>query len=72
MKYFNLDILKKIGQRIFKSKVVLLALGGAVVSIVKTVFEVDINPIMERIVEVLWAMYVVYAAANNPTTQEKF
>lgn len=72
MKYFNWTILKQIVQRIFKSKVVLLALGGAVVSIVKTVFEVDINPIMERIVEVVWALYVVYAAANNPTTPEKF
>ena len=72
MKYLNWEIIKTIVKRAFRSKVVLLSIAGAVVSVVKTLFEVDINPIVERIVEVLWALWIVYSAANNPVTPDNF
>lgn len=72
MKYFNWEIVKQIVHRAFKSKVVLGSIGGAIATIVWSLLEINVNPIVDRIVEALWALWIIYSAANNPTTQDTF
>ena len=72
MKYLNWEIIKTIIKRIFKSKVVLATFFGLIAKAVLMLFETDITPIVNNIVDVLWSLWILYAAANNPTTPDNF
>ena len=67
-----MKVIKEIVTRLFKSKVVLATVLGAIAKIVLEVFAKDIQPFMDRVVELLWALWVVFSAANNPTTPDEF
>ena len=72
MKYFNLEIIKTIVKRIFASKIVLGTFFGLIAKAVLMLFETDITPLINNIVDALWSLWILYAAANNPTTPDQF
>jgi len=49
-----------------------LAIVQQTLTIARVLFEVEIAPVVDRIVEAVWAIVVVFLATNNSTTPEKF
>lgn len=71
-KYISTDVLKAIWQRLTSSKVMWVSLGGAVITVARVIFDADITDTVNRVIDAIWAILVVYLAANNPTTTDTF
>lgn len=71
-KYFNRQILADIWKRLTSSKLMWVSLGGAFITVARVLFDADITDTVNRIIDAIWAIIVVYLAANNPTTPEAF
>jgi hypothetical protein len=71
-KYFNVQILADIWKRLTSSKLMWVSLGGAFITLARVLFDADITNSVNLIVDAIWAIIVVYLAANNPTTPDQF
>ncbi len=71
-KYINIQILADIWKRLTSSKLMWVSLGGAFITLARVLFDADITNSVNLIVDAIWAIIVVYLAANNPTTPEAF
>ena len=71
-KYINIQILADIWKRLTSSKLMWVSLGGAFITLARVLFDADITNSVNLIVDAIWAIIVVYLAANTPTTPDQF
>lgn len=65
------NTLKTIWERLKTSKVAWISLGGVVVTAARIIFGVDIEPTVNKVIESIWAVLVVFLAVNDPTTTKE-